>query len=405
MLRMRLRASDANSIGAAMKSSRRHFLNTVFSLPVTALASTLRVNTARAQTALPAHTPPENIARPRASTGLRLLHGFIQPTVQRFHQAAHTVLARVTHRCNAAAAGHAVAQQPLRDAFRELVLAWSALELLRFGPLVQGNRFERIFFWPDPRGVMLRQLRPLLQSAENVPQDLRTHSVALQGLPALEYLLYGAGGLLAEPGKTQDGAQGTVPDTHAARCALALAVARNLTQMAEELQVAWADRGTYARDFSAPGETNAIYRNENETLAEVIKALSAGLRFEGEVKLRAALGAQQDTARTRILPFWRSDLSLSALAASVEALQAWHALAEFSRQPAWLAQGLERELQESTALLRQHHAQAVRMAQDPEVYQALRLAVLKLDNARRMVDENLAPALGVGLGFNALDGD
>jgi len=148
-----------------------------------------------------------------------------------------------------------------------------------------------------------------------------------------------------------------------------------------------------------------VYRNENETLAEVVKALSAGLRFQADVKLRAALGAQQSKARARLLPFWRSGLSLLALAASVQALQAWHALAQFSREPAWLAQSLERELQESAALLQQRHDQAARMAQDPEVYQALRLTVLKLDNARRMVDEHLAPALGVGLGFNALDGD
>jgi len=386
-----------------MQSSRRYFLSAVSSLPVTVAMVTFGPNTARAKTAPSASS--ERPTHARASTGLRLLHGFIQPTVQRFHQAAHTTLAEVTHHCNAAAAGYTVAQQPLRDAFRALVLSWSALELLRFGPLVQGNRFERIFFWPDPRGVMLRQMRPLLQSVANVPQDLRAHSVALQGLPALEYLLYGEGGLLAESGKAQDSAQDKAANTQAARCALALAVARNLTQMAEELQVAWADRGTYARDFSAPAQTNAVYRNENETLVEVIKALSAGLRFGGEVKLRAALGAREDKARARLLPFWRSGLSLSALAASVDALQAWHALAAFSREPAWLAQSLERELQESAALLQQHHAQAAQMAQEPEVYQALRLAVLKLDNARRMVDENLAPALGVGLGFNALDGD
>jgi len=389
-----------------MKPSRRHFLNTVSSLPVAAVATTLRVRTTQAQTAASTHTGFKKIGSTSvASTGLRLLHGFIQPAVQRFHQAADAMLAEVTHRCNAAAAGHTVAPQALRDAFRELVLAWSALELLRFGPLVQGNRFERIFFWPDPRGVMLRQLRPLLQSVDSAPQDVRAHSVALQGLPALEYLLYGEGGLVAQPAKTQDGAQDKVANPQAARCALALAVARNLTQMAEALQAAWADRSAYARDFSAPGETNAIYRSEHEALAEVIKALSAGLRFAGEVKLRAALGAQQNKARARLLPFWRSDLSLLALAACVDALQAWHALAEFSREPAWLAQNLERELQESATLLRQRHAQAARMAQDPEVYQALRLTVLKLDNARRMVDENLAPALGVGLGFNALDGD
>jgi len=35
----------------------------------------------------------------------------------------------------------------------------------------------------------------------------------------------------------------------------------------------------------------------------------------------------------------------------------------------------------------------------------LMLASLTLKNAKAIVDENLAPALGVTIGFNALDGD
>jgi len=389
-------------------ASRRRFLHTTSSLSVTLVACAHLPQAAQAQTI---SSTPAAAAGAHISTGLRLLHGFIQPAVQRFYQAADAMLAVLRHQCAAAADGHTVSAQALHETFRELVLSWSALELLRFGPLVQENRFERIFFWPDPRGVMLRQMRPLLQSADSVPQTLRTHSVALQGLPALEYLLYGDGGLAVQPSKGQDAGRGVAPNTSETRralttkCVLALAVARNLTLIAKELQVAWADNSDWARDFSAPAAHNAVYRSEQETLAEVIKALSAGLRFEGDVKLRAALGAQLGEARAQRLPFWRSGLSLLALAESAQALHAWHARAEFAREPAWLAQSLEHELQDSAALLRQTHEQAAQMAQDPEVYQTLRLAVLKLDNARRMVDEDLASALGVALGFNALDGD
>jgi len=359
-----------------MKAGRRRFLRSASGWPVAVVGSKIFLGEATAQT---------------VSTGTRLLHGFIRPAVQRFVQAADAMHGLLASTC---AASNQLAFNPaLQDAWRALVLAWSRLELLRFGPLVQGNRFERIFFWPDPRGVMLRQMRPLLQSAQHVPLDLRSHSVALQGLPALEYLLHADQGLLAES------------EQRTARCALAQSIARNLADIAGQLQRAWNDAHGYARDFGAPAEHNAIYRNDKEVTAEIIKALSAGLRFEGEVKLRAALGAQPDKARPRLLPFWRSDLSLLALAESVQALQDWHALSSFAREPDWLVENLNRELRESAALLRQHHAQAAGMNQDQEVYQTLRLTVLKLDNARRMVDEDLAPALGVGLGFNALDGD
>jgi len=372
-----------------MHTGRRRFLKTLSGWPVAIMGADFSTTRAVAQTLA------------AAGTGLRLLDGFIRPAVQRFVQATHAMQSLLTSTCTGAnhTSVRAAINPALHGAFRELVLAWSALELLRFGPLVQDNRFERIFFWPDPRGVMLRQMRPVLQSVKNVPQDVRTHSVALQGLPALEYLLYADAGANAAGG-VADLQPSLEPDT--AKCALALAIARNLAEIAGQLEQAW--NGAYAQDFSAPVEHNAMYRNDKEAVAEIIKALSAGLRFEGEVKLRAALGAQQDKARPRLLPFWRSDLSLLALAEAVQALQVWHARAGFTG-PAWLAENLDRELQESVVLLQQYHRQAVHMAHEQDVYQALYLVVLKLDNARRMVDEDLAPALGVGLGFNALDGD
>jgi len=42
---------------------------------------------------------------------------------------------------------------------------------------------------------------------------------------------------------------------------------------------------------------------------------------------------------------------------------------------------------------------------DPDAHQKLKLVVLLLGNAKRLLDENLAPVLGVTIGFNALDGD
>ncbi len=46
-----------------------------------------------------------------------------------------------------------------KTAFAATVSAWSKVEILRFGPVTQDHRYERLFFWPDPKGLGLRQLQ------------------------------------------------------------------------------------------------------------------------------------------------------------------------------------------------------------------------------------------------------
>ena len=46
-----------------------------------------------------------------------------------------------------------------QKAFAATVEAWSVVEPIRFGPVAQEHRFERIFYWPDPKGLGTRQIR------------------------------------------------------------------------------------------------------------------------------------------------------------------------------------------------------------------------------------------------------
>src|SRR5690606_16200230 len=142
-------------------------------------------------------------------------------------------------------------------AFQHLVAAWSGIEFLRFGPLVEANRFERIYFWPDPRGITTRQVQGVLaKPSSEMPdaQALAKHRVALQGLPALEYVLDRDKGRLTEKGGG---------DRDAA-CAYATAVAGNLEHVGGELLQLWDADGEFARWFSTPSPDNPLYRNPQE---------------------------------------------------------------------------------------------------------------------------------------------
>ncbi len=61
----------------------------------------------------------------------------------------------------------------LRQEFSNTVLAWAGIEAVRFGPIIDNNNFERIFFWPDPKGIGIRQVAKLLRK-EPVDQSAAT---------------------------------------------------------------------------------------------------------------------------------------------------------------------------------------------------------------------------------------
>ena len=83
-----------------------------------------------------------------------------------------------------------------RFLFSSTVRAWAGIELVRFGPVTENNRFERILFYPDRKSTGLKQVqRILIQSDESAVhlERLPQKSVAVQGLGALEYVLFGNG--------------------------------------------------------------------------------------------------------------------------------------------------------------------------------------------------------------------
>ncbi|HZJ12452.1 MAG TPA: imelysin family protein, partial [Methyloceanibacter sp.] len=52
----------------------------------------------------------------------------------------------------------AAALKETKDAFAATVESWSKVEIFRFGPVNKDHRYERLFYWPDPKGIGLRQV-------------------------------------------------------------------------------------------------------------------------------------------------------------------------------------------------------------------------------------------------------
>lgn len=79
----------------------------------------------------------------------RTVDDVIIPGYSNFRNAAEAAGAAMNRLC---IANDASSYQGARKAFADLVSAWSTIEVLRDGPVLDNNVFERILFFPDRKG-------------------------------------------------------------------------------------------------------------------------------------------------------------------------------------------------------------------------------------------------------------
>jgi uncharacterized protein len=348
-----------------------------------------------------ATTQPQGTPAIPRSFGLDLLRLYVWPETLNLRDKTTLLQEAMQNYCGRPA--DAATRVQVEQRFAAAVSAWARVEVLRFGPLVEDNRQEHFFFWPDPRGVLQRQVRTLLAAADPAVlagAQLRQQSAAVQGLPALEYALYA-------DDAPQVIAAGDAPGRY--RCAYAGAIAANLSRLAAEIESGWSRRTPLAKEFARPTASGHVYRSSTEVATEALKALSTALHVARDQKLAPALGASRAEARGTLLPLHHSGLTAAYLAAGVQALDDFHVLgglgATLPAGSAWVDAGLHDELLRVLDDLEALQMPASRAVGDADQRDLLVHAALLLANARAIVDEYLVPALGVNLGFNSLDGD
>ena len=349
----------------------------------------------------------------KAATGFKhsglaseALYQHILPAYKKLEHHAAAVEASVQKLCTVATQRNLI---ETRDQFTHLVAAWSAIEHIRFGPVARDNRHERILFWPDRKGIGRRQVqRHLRLQTKSVvdPQTLRKKSVAVQGLAAMEELLFGTGA---------DGLTTSNP-TSRFRCRYAYAVSRNLRLIVVAISMEWSNSKTgFAAHWLAPGRTNPIYQRDEEVTHQLVQAFINGLSTVRDLKLLKPLGylrnkTRRDTFRKPSKPpFSRSALSLvvlknnvggllgllqnSGLAARLDVVNPG-IIASVVTELAFVIKQFERVEAKGAIAFRQNDARQVLVA-----------AGFPLKNARIVGGDALAKATGLAIGFTASDGD
>jgi predicted lipoprotein len=267
---------------------------------------------------------------------------------------------------------------PLRDAWNDAFDAWLDVAHLRLGPVEDDGRVLAIAFWPDAKGIGARQMAQLLKDADPAvlkPDHVAELSVAVRGLFGMERLLY---------------ADQPLPDAYA--CALTHALADDLARMASEIERGWQEGFAAALTSPGPGQR---YLNDTETRQALMTALITGIEFNADSRVGRPLGTF-DKPRPERAEARASGRSKHNIIRSLNALRA-------------MAHALHGEIPQTDAAFARAIAQAdgtdLAGLDDPQVWLKAEILGQSIRAIRDAAMTEIAPALQVGVGFNAADGD
>ena len=358
--------------------------------PAVAFAALVFASTAMADTDI----APEAYARINAA----LVERHVLPGYDRLAAAASAFARDAGSACDGADASARAA--PLRARYHEVMDAWMAVQHLRFGPVESFTRVQRFYFWPEARGKVRGAVGDMLAIAKAEPLGrarLASANVAAQGLLAAELLLFDDEPALAE----------------SRHCALLVAIARNLDDMAAAIVADWRDGGgAFAAVVSAPGPTNPQFASHREATQAFFKSLHDGLQLLAEARVKPVLGASVAAARPHLAESRLSGRSLRNIVINLEAFQELYGDAANRGLGAGARNvnpKLDRLLRKAFRVTIATARSIGRPLEEAAVDAALRPRAEKLRTQvvalGQIVRTRLSRALDLAVGFNALDGD
>ncbi len=275
---------------------------------------------------------------------------------------------------------------PLRTAYGSAFDAWIRVSHLRFGPAEAENRAFALAFWPDTRGATPKALAGLVATedpAVDAPATFATISIAARGFYALERLLYGEIGA----------------DAPAYRCRLLRAITADIAATSAAIEADWRESHADLMRHPAP---DGPYRDDDEVLRVFYTALTTGLQTTADTRLGRPLGTFDKPRPTRAEAY-RSGRSLRHVVLTLEAL------ADLAHRLAALAPDEQGKIDAAFArdIARAQGLDDPTLAGVADPGARIRIEALKqgIDDTRELVGGEIAPALGIAAGFNALDGD
>ncbi|MCP4318080.1 MAG: peptidase M75, Imelysin [Hyphomicrobiales bacterium] len=323
--------------------------------------------------------------------------GFIIPAHKQFSTAAQKLASNINDLC---AAPSDAQLQSVYAGFDGIVSAWASVSIIRIGPILEHNRLEKLLFWPDRRGIGLRQVQAILAKQDTLAIStggLAEKSVAVLGLAALEFVLYGEGSELLSQ-KTDE-----------YRCRFAKAISVNINDLAYQLLTEWQAPDGFANTWQNPGPDNALFHDEKEALSALVSVFANGMEYYHTVEIGGFLGLTPEKDRPRQALFRRSDNTLRFLRKTLSDFQLLYQKSALrTLLPAssdWIDEAIGFGFKHGNASLASLSGSAAQILENPQK----RAKLAYVGTVVRGLNENfgidLTAALDLTANFSSLDGD
>ena len=297
--------------------------------------------------------------------------------------------------------------EELRREYQATMDAWMGIQHVQFGPIELFQRGYRLYFWPRGQGRIAGAVDELLASRDEsrfAEAAFRKASVAVQGLPAMEQLLYSEARVFGASGEAQW------------RCRLLTAISANLRDMTAEIVADWqGGRVAFARSMAEPEPETGYFGSHKDGTLELFKSFYTGLQLIADARLSPVVGQSLETARPRMAESRFSGRSLRNVVLSLEALQALYlgegdepglgVLVVQSGRDAKLDPLMRRAFEKTLATARAIAPPLGEAVTDPARRSQVETLRTQARAMKQIVETRMATALGLGVGFNALDGD
>jgi len=278
--------------------------------------------------------------------------------------------------------------------YHDVMDSWQKAQLLRLGPAELFMRHFRMEMWPDRHNTGAKQLRKLRaeQNMEKLQADnFSGASIAVQGLPAMERLLFAQGVTASDFSENGKGNY---------NCALLEAISANLAAIAGELLDEW--QGQYRAAIASPSEDNDYFLTDKEAAGQFLNQLYTQLQFITDQKLKRPLGEKR--FRLKRAESWRSQRSLRNIRLNLESARQLYAIA-FA--PMLKDLKLKKDIDaQFENVMKQGRALSMPLKKAQEEHpEALAQWQRDISKLKRSIGMKLPNALELPLGFNSLDGD
>ncbi|MCD2180196.1 imelysin family protein [Rhizobium sp. C1] len=326
----------------------------------------------------------------------RTVDDVIIPGYSNFRNAAEAAGAAMNRLC---IANDPSSYQGARKAFADLVSAWSTIEVLRDGPVLDNNVFERILFFPDRKGLALKQIQTLLASKDEneiAGASMKSKSVAIQGLTGLEFVLTGTGNEELLAGKDNF------------RCHVGRAIAANIAVLAGELSDAWNAPDGIADKWRKPGPDNPVFRNGEEALIALLGTLVRGLETTNEKRLMI-FSSGEGGANARKALYWRSGLTLRSVQDNLKGLQAFWEKSGMQYiirgEGSAITTNINFDFRTAIVTAGKLDMPVETILADEKAHSRLEFLVMTIADLQARLNNDYGRAMGLAAGFTFSDGD